>query len=190
MRLLLLGAPGSGKGTQATMLAKRLGIEHLSSGDLLRLEIERRTPLGAQVGDLMAAGDLVPDELVIDLMMPYVEAANDRGGWLVDGFPRTLGQAERAYELARARDALLERVVHLVADADQLVDRLLARAHKEGRADDTEATIRHRMEVYTKQTEPLKQFYADRGLLLEVDANGPVEQVNAEIIAGLGAGAA
>lgn len=185
MKLLLVGAPGSGKGTQAGLLSQQLSVEHLSSGELLRHEIEAATELGHQVEQLISRGDLVPDELVLDLMMPHIEAATDRGGWLVDGFPRTVPQAQQAYARARVHDALLDRVVHLEAEPEALLDRLLARAAEQGRADDTEQTVRHRMEVYRAQTEPLVDYYGDRGLLLTVEAEGSVETVNAAIRAGL-----
>jgi adenylate kinase len=186
VRLLLLGPPGSGKGTQAKQLSELLGIQHISSGDLLRREVEANTPCGQAVSEALDSGELVPDQWVLDMLrQPILEASNS-GGYLLDGFPRTLAQAEGAAEMAREEGVVADAAVFLVAEPDQLVQRLLKRAEELGRADDNEQTIRHRIEVYNGNTEPLREYYAERGILQEVDALQPVEDVTAEILRRLG----
>jgi adenylate kinase len=186
VRLLLLGPPGSGKGTQAQQLSELLGIQHISSGDLLRKEVEADTPCGQAVSEALDSGELVPDQWVLDMLrQPILEASNS-GGYLLDGFPRTLAQAEGAAEMAREEGVVADAAVFLVAEPDQLVQRLLKRAEELGRADDNEQTIRHRIEVYNGNTEPLREYYAERGILQEVDALQPVEDVTAEILRRLG----
>ncbi len=190
MRLLLLGPPGSGKGTQAERLVEILGVRHISSGDLLRAEVDADTDCGRAVKDAMKSGELVPDDVVIAMLrQPILDASAD-GGYLLDGFPRTLSQAESAAAMAREEGVLADAAVFLAAEPDLLVRRLLARAKELGRADDNEETIRHRIEVYNSKTEPLREYYAERGILLEVDGLQTVDQVTADILTGLGRGPA
>lgn len=179
MRLLLLAPPGAGKGTQGTRIADRYGIVHLASGDLLRSEVAERTPMGLEAAALMAAGELVPDQLVIDMMLDRVLEATD--GWILDGFPRTLAQAEAAYAWGKRRGLTFDAVLSLRVPEDELLRRLLSRAHVDGRSDDDEATIRHRLEVFHAQTEPLEAYYEGRGVLLPVDGLGPVDDVTDRI---------
>jgi adenylate kinase len=186
VRLLLLGPPGSGKGTQAKRLAERFGIHHISSGDLLRDEVDAGTPCGRAVADALREGELVPDDLVLEMLRPPILEASAKGGYLLDGFPRTLAQAESAAEMARAEGVLADAAIFLRADPDRLVERLLARAEELGRADDNEETIRHRIQVYNDKTAPLREYYAERGILLEVDGLQSVEDVTADILTGLG----
>jgi adenylate kinase len=186
VRLLLLGPPGSGKGTQAKRLVRTLGVRHISSGDLLRAEVDADTPCGRAVSKALKEGELVPDDVVLEMLRQPMIEASAAGGYLLDGFPRTLAQAEGAAEMARAEGVLADAAIFLVAEPEQLVDRLLKRAEELGRADDNERTIRHRIEVYNAKTAPLREYYADRGILLEVDGLQSVDQVTADIFTGLG----
>lgn len=182
MRLLLVAYPGAGKGTQADKLAAHYGITHLSSGALLRAEVMQGTTIGRTAAAYLERGDLVPDELVFDMMSTRVLEAARRGGYVLDGFPRTLHQAEEAYALAKGLDDVtLQAVIHLRAGMDTLRIRLRTRAEHEGRNDDTEVGIAHRFEVFDAETKPLLGFYADRGILVEIDGDQPVEDVFADI---------
>jgi adenylate kinase len=184
MRLLLVAPPGAGKGTQAQLLSAHYQIAHLSSGDLLRKEVAAGTEIGQAAGDYLRGGDLVPDDLVLEMLTPHVLEATGRGGYVLDGFPRTLRQAEEAYRIARQIEGVeLQAVVHLNVRREELLRRLRARAGREGRSDDTEATIAHRLDVYDAETEPLLGFYASRGLVVEVDGEQTVEKVFSSIVA-------
>ena len=182
MRILLVAYPGAGKGTQAAKLSAHYGIAHLSSGALLRAEVAQGTKIGRIAADYLRRGDLVPDDLVIEMLsVPVLEAA-EKGGYVLDGFPRTLRQAEEAYRVAQQVEGIeLQAVVHLRVSHDELRNRLLARAEREGRIDDTELAIAHRFEVFDTQTEPLLDFYARRGLLVEIDGEQAVQEVFADI---------
>jgi adenylate kinase len=186
VRLLLLGPPGSGKGTQAKRLAERFGIEHISSGDLLRAEVESGSSCGQAVSDALNKGELVPDDWVLDMLRGPILEASAKGGYLLDGFPRTLAQAEAAAAMARDEGVSADAAIFLRAEPEQLVERLLARAEELGREDDNEDTIRHRIDVYNEKTSPLREHYAERGILIEVDAVQPVDDVFADIMTGLG----
>ena len=188
MRLLLVGPPGAGKGTQAKRLAAHYEIAHLASGDLLRREVERGTPIGKVAADYMRRGDLVPDEMVLQVIAgPLLEAAR-HGGYVLDGFPRTLPQAEEAYRMAQHIEGIeLQAVVHLKVGRDELRRRLLGRAGQEGRADDRQATIDHRLRVYDAETAPLLDFYARRGLIVEVNGEQHPDKVFADIVAAVDA---
>lgn len=182
MRLLLVAYPGAGKGTQAEKLADRYRIVHLSSGALLRDEVTKGTKIGTAAADYLRRGDLVPDELVFEMLVaPVLEAARN-GGYVLDGFPRTLRQAEAAYAVAQdIQDIELQAVVSLRVGRAELRKRLRARADREGRTDDDEVAIAHRFEVFETQTEPLLGFYAQRGILLEINGEQPVEDVFRDI---------
>ncbi len=182
MKLLLIGPPGSGKGTQGVRLSERFGAEHIAAGDLLRHEVETQTPLGRQVADYLDRGELVPDQLIIDLVMPKVLAAAAATGYVLDGFPRSVGQAVEARRLAEREDSAATAAVFLDAPEDELADRLLKRAMTEGRSDDTAEVIRNRLRVFNEVTQPLLDFYSDRGLLHVVDATKSVDEVTASII--------
>jgi adenylate kinase len=188
MRLLLVGPPGAGKGTQAKRLAAHYGIAPLASGDLLRQEVERGTPIGKVAADYMRRGDLVPDETVLQVIAgPILEAAR-HGGYVLDGFPRTLRQAEEAYRMAQQFEGIqLQAVVHLKVGRDELRRRLLGRAGQEGRADDVQATIDHRLRVYDAETAPLLDFYARRGLVADVNGEQHPDKVFADIVAAVDA---
>jgi adenylate kinase len=186
MNVLLIGPPGSGKGTQGERLAARLGIEHLAAGDLLRAEVENETSLGQRVADLMQRGELVPDPVILGLLMPRVLAASDGNGYLLDGFPRSVEQAVEARKLADMADAGPDAVIYLDAPRDELVRRILARAEIEGRADDNPETVTNRLRVFDEATRPLIDYYRDRGLLHVVDADQHEDEVTAEILEALG----
>ncbi len=178
MRLLLVAYPGAGKGTQAARLAVHFNITQLSSGELLRAEVARGSRIGEVAADYLRRGDLVPDELVFEMLAaPLLDAARN-GGYVLDGFPRTLRQAEMAYSVAQEiKDVELQAVVYLRVGHDELLKRLRARGLGKGRPDDDEITIAHRFEVFKTQTEPLLDFYAGRGILLEINGEQPVGAV-------------
>ena len=185
MRLLLLAPPGAGKGTQGDRLARHLGVEHVAAGDVLRAAARAGTPAGREIAAYQQRGDLVPDAIVFDVLTPLVVAAVAHGGYVLDGFPRTLPQADAAAALGTRLGLTLQAVVYLYAPEAVLVQRLLGRAGQEGRSDDTSAVIRHRLEVFTTTTSPLIDYYRDRGILLAVDADRPPEAVTSEILARL-----
>lgn len=183
MRLLLVAYPGAGKGTQATRLAAHYRVAQLSSGELLRAEVALGTPIGKAAADYLRSGDLVPDELVLKVLFSPVLRAAKSGGFILDGFPRTVSQAEAAYSLARENDVELQAVIYLRVGHEELLRRLRARAEGEGRADDGETTIAHRFEVFEAQTEPLLAYYDRRGILLDIDGEQRVGDVFADITA-------
>ena len=179
MRLLLIGAPGAGKGTQAELLASRFGIAHISSGDLLREHVRAMTSLGQQVKSYVDRGDLVPDGLVMDMLRKPVVAAARAGGYVLDGFPRTVQQAEASYAVVRELGVEVQAAVHLDVPADELVRRLLARGRG---SDDTRAVIEHRLEVYLEMTVPLLDYYAGREWMFVVDGSAPTDAVHQDIV--------
>jgi adenylate kinase len=186
MKLLLIGPPGSGKGTQGQLLSDKFGLAHIAAGDLLRAEVEAGTPLGKEVADYLDRGDLVPDELVISLIMPLVVAAVGEGGYVLDGFPRSVGQALVARGMAEEAGAVPDAVIYLEASHDELVRRIVARAEVEGRSDDTAEVVHNRLEVFDDATHPLVDYYRNRGLLHVIDANQSEEDVAAQILAAIG----
>ncbi|WP_094586011.1 adenylate kinase [Synechococcus sp. BO 8801] len=178
-RLLFLGPPGAGKGTQAELLAERHQLLHLSTGDLLRAEVKAGTALGQEAEAVMARGELVSDALVLAIVRSRLEGHT--GGWLLDGFPRNLAQAEALDDLLAELDQRIERVLLLELEDGVLIQRLLSR----GRADDNEAVIRNRLVVYQEQTAPLIDHYRQLGLLCSVEASGTVEAIAERIVASL-----
>ncbi len=180
-RILLLGAPGAGKGTQAKLLVERHGIPQISTGDMLRAAVAAGTEVGLQAKACMDRGDLVSDEIVIGVADERLQQDDARQGFVLDGFPRTLVQAKALDELLERRATPLERCISLVVDEEAVVLRLLKRAEIEGRADDNEDTIRNRMQVYREQTEPLVEHYRGKGVLAEVDGMGTVEEIASRI---------
>ena len=183
MNVLLIGPPGSGKGTQGERLAAHLGLEHIAAGDLLRAEVAAQTPLGRQVSDLMARGELVPDAVILSLLMPKVLAAAEGPGYLLDGFPRSVAQAVEARKLAEQSSAGPDAVIYLDVPREELVRRIVARAELEGRADDNPETVANRLQVFDEATRPLVDHYRERGLLHVVDANQEPEAVTTAILA-------
>jgi adenylate kinase len=177
----MLGPPGAGKGTQAQRLVEQLGIPQISTGDMLRAAVAQGTEIGKQAKAVMDRGELVSDEIVIGVARERLSQDDAREGFILDGFPRTVAQAEALDGLLEKMGAKLERCLALTIDEDVIVERLLKRAEIEGRADDNEETIRNRMQVYRDQTEPLIAYYRERGALAEVDGMGDVEAVVAGI---------
>jgi adenylate kinase len=182
MRLLLIGAPGAGKGTQAGRLAGRFGIAHISSGDLLRQHVRDQTSLGQTAKSYVDHGDLVPDGLVMDMLRKPVVAAAEAGGYVLDGFPRTVQQAKAAFAVARSLGAEVQAAIHLDVAREELVGRLLRRGRG---SDDTEAVIEHRLQVYRENTVPLLGYYASREWMFAVDGAQPPDAVHEEIVARL-----
>jgi adenylate kinase len=183
MRLLLVAPPGAGKGTQAAKLAEHYGIAHLSSGELLRQEIAADTEIGSKAADYVRRGDLVPDELIFQILAAPIIEASRTGGYVLDGFPRNLRQAEAAYQTAREIVGIeLQAVIHLDVSRGELTRRLLARAQREGRTDDAEEIITHRLEVYAVETEPLLGFYRQRGLMFDINGEQDEQQVFSDIV--------
>jgi len=187
MRLLIVGPPGAGKGTQAVRLAGTYGIPAIATGDIFRANIKNETPLGVQVKAIIDAGDYVSDELTNALVKSRLEEADALEGFLLDGYPRTLDQVAYLDELLAGKGQALDAVIQLVADQDEVVARLRNRAIEQGRTDDTEDAIRHRQEVYLRETNPLIAVYEARGLLVEVDGLGAVDEVAARIASALSA---
>jgi adenylate kinase len=186
MKLLLIGPPGSGKGTQGELLSNKFGLAHIAAGDLLRAEVEAGTPLGKEVAEYLDRGELVPDDLVIKLIMPLVVKAVAGNGYVLDGFPRSVGQALVARGMAEEAGAVPDAVIYLEASRDELVQRILARAKVEGRSDDTAEIVHNRLEVFDEATHPLVAYYRSRGLLHVIDANLSEEDVAAQILAAIG----
>ena len=187
MRLLLLAPPGAGKGTQGERLAAWAGARHIAAGDLLREQALAETPLGRKIAAYQARGDLVPDEVVLDVLTPVVVEAAAAGGYILDGFPRTLPQATAAAELAAELGVTLDVTIYLYAPEAVLTQRLLDRASLGGRADDRADVIRHRLAVYAETTGPLVPYYQGRGILIAVDADQAADSVTADIQARLSA---
>ncbi|MDQ1641001.1 MAG: adenylate kinase [Actinomycetota bacterium] len=179
MRLLLIGAPGSGKGTQAERLADHFGLTHISSGDLLRRHVEEGSKLGQAVQRYVSRGDLVPDTLVMDALRKPVVAASESGGYILDGFPRTVEQAELARATAKELGVDAQVAVHLDVPREELIRRLLARGRG---SDDTEDVINHRLEVYDQHTVPMLDYYAQRAELVRVDGSRSPDEVTKELI--------
>jgi adenylate kinase len=184
MRVILLAPPGAGKGTQGERIASRYDVPHISSGDLFRREVASDSELGNRLRGYVEAGDLVPDNLVVQLIADRViEAAAESGGYVLDGFPRTLPQAEAAAEIAAKTNATAQAALHLDAPREVLISRLAGRG--ENRADDGEQVVRHRLEVYDKSTKPLIDYYASRKILVHVDAALSMDEVSKEIFRAL-----
>jgi adenylate kinase len=180
VKLLLLAPPGAGKGTQGERLAARFGVRHIAAGDLLR-DQARAGALGQEINAYQARGDLVPDQIVLDVLTPAVVEAAARGGYILDGFPRTLPQAVAAAELAARLGVTLDAAIYLHAPETVLTQRLLDRASESGRADDRADVIRHRLQVYEETTGLLVPYYTERGILVAVDADQPPDSVAADI---------
>lgn len=175
MRMLLIGAPGAGKGTQAELIAERFGITHISSGDLLRKHVTENTTIGRAAKRYLAKGDLVPDSIVMDMLRKPTVAASEAGGYVLDGFPRTVDQAKAAYETARGLGVAVEVAVFLEVPAAELTRRLLARGRGQ---DDTPEVIEHRLAVFEAKTRPMLDYYAQREELITVNGARPVPEVS------------
>ena len=185
MRLILMGPPGAGKGTQAKVIAARLGVPAISTGDIFRANVSQQTPLGVEAQRYMDAGEYVPDAVTNAMVRDRIAEDDARHGFLLDGYPRTVAQVEELDAMLAEQSASIDAVVVLTVDQDEIVQRLLKRAETEGRADDTEDVIRHRQDVYTEQTAPLIEVYAARGVLTGVDGMGAVEEVTERVFTAL-----
>jgi adenylate kinase len=184
MRVLMIAPPGAGKGTQGVVIASHFGIPHIATGDLLRDHVARETPLGREVKGFLARGALVPDEVVLEMVRSAFESLQG-GGYVLDGIPRTMDQARALYEIAVELDMTADVALHLKVEESELVRRLLERASVQGRVDDTEEVIRHRLELYYEVTHPILDWYGERGILVSVDANRPAELVGRQILTAL-----
>ena len=169
MRIILMGPPGAGKGTQATIIANHFGIPHISSGEIFRRNIQANTPLGVAAREFIDAGNYVPDDITNGMIHDRLAEADAAAGFLLDGYPRTLAQIDNLDETLVELGQTIDAVVEMTADPEEVVRRLLARAEVEGRTDDSDDVIRNRLVVYRQQTAPLTQVYAERGLLRRID---------------------
>ena len=180
MRLLMIGAPGAGKGTQAVRVAEHFGVTHISSGDLLRDHVKRETSIGRTAKEYIERGDLVPDAVVLDMLRKPVVAASEAGGYVLDGFPRTVAQAETAYGAARDLGVSVQIACYLDVPREDLIERMLSRARG---VEDSQEVIERRLDVYEEQTVPLIEYYRDRERLVSVNGAAPVEQVTWSLLA-------
>ena len=185
MRLIILGPPGAGKGTQASRIVEHYGIPAISTGDIFRENIRNETELGLQVKQVLSSGGYVSDEITNAIVEDRLAQDDCARGFLLDGYPRTLAQVEALDGILAERGTALDHVLELTVDDDAVVTRLLKRAEVEGRVDDTEAVIRERMAIYHRETKPLSDTYRERGLLVEVDGLGDVDVVTKRILASL-----
>jgi adenylate kinase len=181
MRLILMGPPGAGKGTQAKVVAEHFGVPAISTGDIFRFNVSEGTELGVKAQEYMDAGEYVPDEITNLMVRNRIDESDAEPGFLLDGYPRTLAQVEELDGMIKFTGHELDAVVVLTVDGEELVQRLLSRAETDGRSDDTEDVVRRRQEVYAEQTEPLIGVYRDRNLLIEVDGMGAVDDVTKRI---------
>jgi len=186
MRLIIMGPPGAGKGTQAAFIAEHFQIPAISTGDIFRANVTQGTELGLEAKRYMDAGEYVPDEVTNRMVRNRIAESDAAEGFLLDGYPRTLAQVEELDGMIAEAGHRLDAVIVLTVDQDEIVSRLLQRAQVEGRADDTEDVIRRRQEVYLEQTEPLVAVYSERGLVRKVDGLGEVSEVTQRIFAALG----
>jgi adenylate kinase len=177
MRVLFMGPPGAGKGTQAALVAEHFGVPQISTGDIFRANAAAGTELGVIAKRYMEAGEYVPDEVTNDMVRARLGQPDARRGFLLDGYPRTVDQVARLDEMLADLGTSLDGVIVLQVDREELIARLLERARTSGRADDTEDVIRYRQEVYAEQTAPLLSLYSERGLVVEVDGHGTVDEV-------------
>lgn len=188
-RMLIIGPPGSGKGTQAQKIAGRLRILPVSTGDIFRANVAGRTPLGLEAQQYMDNGDLVPDTVTNEMVRARLQENDVHNGFLLDGYPRTLGQVVELDDILATNDQELTLVLHLTADQEELTRRLLARAEIEGRIDDNNEAIRRRLDHYRQQTEPILTVYAERRVLATIDGTGDIERVTDRVMAAIDAAA-
>jgi len=185
MKLILMGPPGAGKGTQATVVADKLGVPAVSTGNIFRGNVAQGTPLGHEAQRYLEAGDYVPDAVTNELVRDRLGQEDARAGFVLDGYPRTLAQVEELDAILADLGTDLDAVILLDVDREEVIARLLSRARTEGRADDTEDVIRRRQDVFAKQTAPLVDVYEQRGVLVRVDGIGEVDEVRARVLAAL-----
>jgi adenylate kinase len=184
--MVLMGPPGAGKGTQAARIAGSLQVPHISTGEIFRANLAAGTELGTKAKRYMEAGEYVPDEVTNAMVADRLAKQDAAGGFILDGYPRTLAQVDELDHILAGLGTSLDGVVEITADVDEVVARLLNRAQEQGRADDTEEVIRRRMHVYAEQTEPLVAVYSQRGKLRKVDGMGSMDEVTARLLDALG----
>ena len=185
MRIVLMGPPGAGKGTQAVVVSEQLGIPHISTGEIFRSHLSQGTPLGIAAGMYMERGNYVPDRITNAMVRNRLAQPDAAAGFLLDGYPRTLDQVAVLDEMLADTGLKIDHVVELTVDTDEVVVRLLKRAQEQGRADDSEDVIRRRMVLYSEQTEPLTRVYAEQGILLRVDGMGAIDEVRDRVLASI-----
>lgn len=185
VRMLLVGPPGAGKGTQAVLLSEAFGIPAISTGDIFRANVRDETPLGVEAKGFMDRGEYVPDSLTNALVADRLSHADCEPGFLLDGYPRTLDQVRALDEVLASNGASLDVVVELVADPEVVIERIRLRASEQGRADDTEDVVRNRLEVYARETAPLIEVYGGRDILVSVDGIGSIDEVTGRILGAL-----
>ncbi len=186
MRMLIIGPPGSGKGTQAERISDRLGVVAISTGDIFRANVKGGTPLGVEARKYMDNGDFVPDSVTNEMVRNRLSQDDAKEGFLLDGYPRTVAQVDYLDGILAAGEQKLGVVLQLTADDEELVSRLLGRARETGRSDDNESVIRHRLDLYHQQTEAVVAKYAGRGILTEVDGIGGIEVVTDRVLGSIG----
>lgn len=185
MRVVFMGPPGAGKGTQAQLASTALGVPHISTGDLFRANVGGNTALGIEAKRYMDAGEYVPDSVTNAMVRDRIANQDCAAGFLLDGYPRTVEQVSELDSMLAESGQQIDRVLELTVVTDEVVERLLLRARTSGRADDTEDVIRRRLEVYAEQTAPLTAVYRDRGLLVQLDGMGEIDEVSARVLAAL-----
>lgn len=181
-RMLIIGPPGSGKGTQAARISERLGVVAISTGDIFRANVKAQTPLGIEAKKYIDAGDFVPDSVTNNMVRDRLQEADAAEGFLLDGYPRTTAQVDELDSILSENEQQLDVVLQLTADDEELVRRLLARAELDGRTDDNETVIRHRLDLYHEQTETVVARYAERGILTKVDGIGAIDEVTDRVM--------
>jgi len=181
LNVVIFGAPGSGKGTQSELIISKYGLYHISTGDILRQEIKKQTELGAIAEGYIKQGQLIPDDLIIKMLAEVLDANPEAKGYIFDGFPRTIAQGEALNEMLRERNTSIVAVLILIVDENELINRLIKRGEESGRTDDNLEVIQNRLDVYRKQTEPLKEYYKKKGKLFQIKGNNVIEDVFEQI---------
>ncbi len=181
MKAILIGPPGGGKGTQAAFLMDKYGVAHISTGDMLRAAVKEGTDLGKKAKSFMDKGELLPDDVIIGIIGERIQADDCKKGFLLDGFPRTIPQADALEDMLSKSGATIDHVIHIAVADDELMKRLLGRAEKEGRSDDNEETIKNRLKVFHEQTSPLIDYYRNKGNLRDIDGMGSIDEITGRI---------
>lgn len=183
--VVIFGAPGSGKGTQSAFIASKYGLKHLSTGDILRHEVENKSDIGKRIESCISQGHLVPDKLIIDILAYVLDKEENKTGYIFDGFPRTIEQAKALKAMLKDREMEVSLVLDLNVDEEELIKRLLYRGQTSGRSDDKYETIKHRIQVYNSKTAPVKEFYKQEGLVVEIQGTGELNEIFSRICASI-----